>query len=223
MSDTGCLNSYTDTVTVIPQASQPAAITAVYPGSNCIGTKYQEFGTTSTPKPGESYTWTTSNGYASVNAVSVTAQTVLVNFNAQGVDTLKVICKVAGIGCQDMKSVLPVTIGSGNADTFSVLYFQNNFYCLDNSQDSYQWGYDVATTLQSHEIAGETNQNYFHPNLSSAELDSMIFWVRTKHNGCTQKQYYNVGALNTHNVYVGDGNDIMVYPCLLYTSPSPRD
>jgi hypothetical protein len=64
--------------------------------------------------------------------------------------------------------------------------------CLNNNTNSYQWGYDDKSTLQSTKLVNEINQYYNLPNGINDTLNNK-YWVITddnSSNACFTKSYF---------------------------------
>jgi hypothetical protein len=143
------------------------------------------FGATTAPPAGVTYTWSASN--ATVWATGSTKQYALINFATPGTAVITLTATQAGTACASSSTSYSVNIGSDAGSTPTVIYYNGQFICQQANVDSYQWGYDDASTLSSNIFAGETNQNFaeFVPDFAHK-----IYWVMTTYNGCTQKAYF---------------------------------
>jgi len=199
----GCTHVQTLNVTVNP-APPVAEITTHSPGELCSNTLNQNFGTNTPPPAGQEYSWTAVN--ANIWAKGSGGQYVLVNFPSEGTAVITLKANITGISCITNSSYT-VNVGSGVSDMPEVIYFNGQFMCLQNGENSYQWGYDDNITLDSTLIQGEMNQNYF---ISAPDLNHRNYWVITTENGCMQKSYYNTptGITNINT----DLTNIKVYP-----------
>ena len=201
----GCQHSELLTVTVNP-APPGVSITTFPPNALCSSTMYQNYGTSTAPPSGQSYSWSAQN--ATIYAEGQGHQYILVNFDNPGQAVITLNTHLAGYGCTTNNSDT-VNVGSDVSDMPQVIYFDGQLVCLQNNMDSYQWGYDDAVTLDSALIPGEINPNYF---ISAPDLTYKYYWVITTHNGCMQKTYYNVPPVTgVSNVNVADAS-IKVYP-----------
>jgi hypothetical protein len=179
----GCVANRNIAVTVFPQVAA-TAITTASPATVCTGTQYQNFGAATPPGTGASYTWTADN--AAVAAVGSTGQYSLVSFPNAGT---AVVHLTAGGGspCAAASSYT-VTVSNGMAGSYSVIYYNYYFALQDNTQDTYQWGYDDAATLDSTLIPGAVFQSY---NNATPDLLHKYYWVVSSKDGCMQKTYFN--------------------------------
>ena len=180
----GCSNTETVSVVINPAPHAPA-ISIHAPSDVCSNTLYQNFGAAVAAYPGENYGWSAVN--AQVWATGSTRQYSLVNFPEAGAASVILTVNMDGVGCYHSDTVA-ITVGTGVAQSASVFYYNNNFVCLLNDQDSYQWGYDDLATLDSTLIPGETNQNYYNPSPDTHKA----FWVMTKLGDCMEKSYASV-------------------------------
>jgi hypothetical protein len=91
-------------------------------------------------------------------------------------------------------------VGDNVSPEILVTYFNSDFVCRLYDRDTYQWGYDDATTLDSTIISYQTNQNYYN---DSPDFEHRFYWVITTKDGCLQKTYYNappsLATVNTYN------------------------
>jgi hypothetical protein len=200
----GCANNQTVTVTVNPAVAGAVMATKPSSATLCKQTMYQNFGAASAPAAGMSYAWSASN--ASIYANGSGKQYILVNFTNPG--TAKVVLSTISnaTGCIGKDSAT-FTVGAGVAQSPSVIYTNGQFIALQNDVESYQWGYDVAGTLDSVKLDGQVDQNYFD---NSPDFAGKYYWVMTKKGDCNQKSYYNLplGVSNMNKVDVG----LNVYP-----------
>lgn len=189
-----CPNTQYVKVTVNP-APPVVPITTFPPSSLCSKTMYQNFGASMVPPAGQNYHWEATN--AIVWATGADKQYCLVNFSTPGVAVVTLKSNVSGISCITNSSYV-VNVGAAVSDDPKVVYFEGQFICLQNNEDSYQWGFDDGISLDSTIIAGENNPNYF---ISAPDLAHRHYWVITKHGDCMQKSYYNpplgISEINT--------------------------
>jgi len=147
---------------------------------------YQNFGTSVVPPAGVSYTWSADN--ASVYAIGSGQQYCLVSFPDSGKSYVVLTAELAGAGCTSTDT-FAVTVGADvSASPQVIFYAPDELVCMDNTADSYQWGYDDRETLDSFSISGALNQDYF---IAAPDFANKYYWVITTHNGCSQKTYYN--------------------------------
>ena len=201
----GCSTSAV--VNVYPLPFTPV-ITLETPPSLCNGTMYQNFGTNS-PVPDVQYSWSATG--AQVWAQGSGHQYCLVNFENPGAAVVTLSTNYIGYSCYSSSSYT-VSVSNTLSETVGLAYFENNFYCLNNDVSSYQWGYDVASTLQPVVLTGETNQNYYNP---LPDLANKYYWVEVvSPDGCTQKTYWNtpLGIINQ--------NPVATAGMLLYPNPT---
>ena len=151
------------------------------------------------------YTWVAQN--ATVWATGQGRQYCLVNFNTPGTAVVTLQTNLSGIGCTTDNSYT-VTVGSSVSDNPQIIYFDNQLICLVDNEDTYQWGYDDATTLDSTLLVGEIRPNYI---INALDQDHRYYWVITTKDGCMQKSYFNTPTAIT-NVNAADGTDVKVYP-----------
>ena len=187
----GCTASRNQLVTIYPMA--PAtSITTAGPATVCTGAQYLNFGAGSAPATGASYTWSAIN--ATILATGINGQYCLVSFPNAGNATIT-LTSGSGAPCAS-GSNYQVMVGNDLSPTISVIYYNYYFVCQDNTQDSYQWGYDDVATLDSSLISGATFQSYQNTN---PDFGGKYYWVITTKGGCMQKTYFN-GPLSTTNL-----------------------
>jgi hypothetical protein len=170
----------------------------------CSNTLFQNFGASAAPDAGTKYTWSATNAF--VYAHGSTSQYALVNFETPGTAVVTLSSTSTSTSCTSPAATYAVTVGSGVSDNPEVIYFNGQLICMTSDEDSYQWGYDDAITLQPTQINGEINPNYF---VNGLDLVYRYYWVMTKKGDCTQKSYYNKP---TGVVTVNNSVDLKVYP-----------
>ena len=106
------------------------------------------------------------------------------------------------------KNSLAFYVGAGVADNPRVVYYNQQFVCLQTNVDSYQWGYDDDATLNAVTLEGEINASY---NNSYPDLNHRHYWVKVTHNGCTSKMYYNKPT-GVEQVQAGEVAQLKVFP-----------
>ncbi|MFI5196322.1 MAG: T9SS type A sorting domain-containing protein, partial [Chitinophagales bacterium] len=201
----GCTSLRDVTVTVKPPVPGPP-ITTMPPSSLCGGTVYQNFGTSVVPGTGVSYSWSAVN--ATIMATGANGQYALISFNTPGNAVITLTSTIPGSPCLSA-SAYDVTVSPGENPSAAIIYYDYQFIYLDNTADSYQWGYDDATSLEPTFIAGAEFQSY--PN-SYPDFTGRYYWVMTTKYGCTQKTYYN-GPLAVHNIQQGNNiQGLKIFP-----------
>jgi len=193
----------TKTILVNPLPLVPV-ITTQAPSTACTGTMFQNFGTSNPPQVGTTYSWTAIN--AIVWAQGTAHQYALINFTKTGTAYITLNATFAVSGCTNKTTTAAVTVGATEAQIATVSYFNNHFVCTPADEDSYQWGYDDAYTLDSTILPGEINQDYINVN---PDLKNKKYWAMTTLGGCLQKTYYEVPT-NVQNVNSDAG--VSVYP-----------
>ena len=201
----GCVNTQVVHANVEPAPPAAPVITTMSPSYLCEGTMYQNFGTATVPSIGVSYTWSSYN--AQVWATGTTDQYCLVNFTAPGQSWVYVSANINGFTCASRDS-FAVIVNPATADHPEVFYFADYFNCTPSNEQSYQWGYDDALTLDSTLLSGETNQSYFN---ASPDFIGKYYWVITTKNGCYQKTYYKTPT-GIKNVTNGGITDVNIFP-----------
>ncbi len=174
----------TQSITVNTLPTVPV-ITTRPPSTVCTGTMYQNFGTSTPALTGATYSWTAIN--AAVWAQGTGHQYSLVTFDTTGIASVTLHTTTTATGCTS-STTATITVNANQAQMPTVVYFNNHFVCTPNDENSYQWGYDDASTLDSTIYVGEINQDYInlHPDANK------YYWVMTNVGGCTQKTYYIV-------------------------------
>jgi type IX secretion system substrate protein/Big-like domain-containing protein/PKD domain-containing protein len=202
----GCTSSKSVVLTVNPQIVI-TTITTEPASSICSGTLYQNFGAGIAPPAGVTYTWSAVN--ADIYSVGANNQFTLVNFPNGGTASVILTTRIDSTGCLSADT-FSVNVNAVGYTAAQVLYYNYQFVYLDNKIDSYQWGYDDASTLDSISIPGASFQSY--PNNNPDFVDN-YYWVITSKDGCSQKTYYNQPPATTavKNVSVDDLG-IKVYP-----------
>ncbi len=204
MTANGCSDSANVIVRVDPSYGVPAMTT--HPADTlCLHTLLQNFGVATPAPAGIQYRWSAKN--ATVWAEGRPNQYALVSFDsASGPAVVTVSSNVTGVACVSA-TTFNVDVRSSRSEDISIIYYNGQFMCLQNQEDTYQWGYDDGVTLDSTLIYGETNQTYFN---SAPDLTYLHYWVMTTHEGCSQKSYYNAPA-GVNNVNE-DITDVKIYP-----------
>ncbi len=192
----GCSNITVQHVTLkVNPAPAGSNITSNTPTPLCSNSFYQTFNASTAQPVGQQFVWSAEN--AQIWSASTNKQYVYVNFYNPGDAKVVLTSIINATGCQRRDSVI-VNVTDGVAENPTVIYFQGEFICLQNNMDSYQWGYDDLVTFESFIIEGAFNQSYTSPD---ANFSTRRYWVLTKHNGCTQKAYYNkpTGVANVNS------------------------
>lgn len=204
LTASGCTNTNNLSVTIV--STPPiTGITTFCPATICAGTLFQNFGVGIAPPSGTTYSWSATN--ATVNAVGSNQQYCLVSFPSAGLSSVTLHVGGVGAACAS-GSTYNVSVGTAGPTAAHVLYYNYQFIYQDNTQDSYQWGYDNAATLDSVLIPGATFQSY---PVSTPDFVNRYYWVITKKSGCIQKTYYNM-PLAISNIQQGAAPAISVYP-----------
>jgi hypothetical protein len=220
IDSSSCADSQRLTVNVLPQVAVPNISTAA--GSAfCTGANYIDFETDSVNHNGDSLMWSATN--ASVFAVGSTSQYALIDFDTAGTAVVTVAYHVTPYGCTGSASYT-VTVGPGAiTDTPQVVYNYGVIECLDNTVDSYQWGYDDIDTLNSTTLPGQTLQFLVMPTLDVNKL----YWVIISKGGCTQKIYLTDPARGTHRGTNNGGGTIQpaaqVTDVQIFPNPATED
>jgi len=204
LSANGCAATRYLNLTVEP----PVPVTAIStksPSSVCSNTLYQNFGTATPPPSGVTYTWGAIN--ASVFAQGTNNQYILVNFYDAGNALITLTANVPGTSCNSIDS-FAVNVGSSVSAASSITYFNSQFIYLDNTDSTYQWGYDNIASLDSTLVPNATFQSYTD---STPDFAANYYWVITTKDGCMEKTYYN-SPLAVTNVQNANQGNIKAYP-----------
>lgn len=194
-----CVTYETISVEVRPAAAAPS-ITTKSPANVCKGTMYQNFGASA---PGAFYTWSASN--ATVYATGTGNQYALISFPNSGTSVVRLTSYTSG--CIGTDSFV-VTVSATEAQTLSAIYVRGQFVALSTEVDSYQWGYDDATSLDSVIAPGAIDQSFIPLSFDFAHK---YYWVMTTHGDCLQKTYVNspVGVTNINDAATAE---VRIYP-----------
>ena len=207
ISTNGCQGpDSTATIKVNPTPAKPQVSNLVeqsFPASICGGTENVNFNISGTD-PTLTYTW-------SINPPSVssfveikndsTANTVISFANNASPYSATIIFQsaISATGCSNSDSV-KVNVSSQNAPTISPIIEKqpgNLLVYLDNTVESYQWGYDSILTLEPHNIPGQIYQAFAPDPMSqfisgdSLNTTTYAYWVRISSGSCFTKVYYN--------------------------------
>ena len=176
LSAFGCSNVQNVTATVNP-APQAPVIAITSPSAVCSNTMYQNFGAANAPTDSVVYTWTAAGALVYGEGMGHTYS--LINFPTAGNASVILTANIHGIACYTADT-FHVTVGTATAVNPVVYYIHDHFVCTDNTVDSYQWGYDDATTLDSVIFTGEVDQNFHQlsPNFATKH-----YWVMTTKGG----------------------------------------
>jgi uncharacterized protein YjdB len=174
------------------------------PASVCTGTMYQNFGTATVLPAGTTYNWTAAN--ATVWAQGTGHKNALANFNVAGTAYVTLNTTITSTGCTVANTSI-INVGNSIAQTDLVSYFNAHFVCTPNTETSYQWGYDDASTLDSTILVGEINQDYVN---TTPDFINKKYWVMTSLGACMQKTYYKA-PLTVQGVDA-EAATIKVYP-----------
>lgn len=178
-------------------------ITTQSPAAVCTGTMYQNFGTSIPPATYTVYHWTAVN--ATVWAQGLNSQYALINFDVTGTAFVTLHSTIPATGCTSQSTVV-INVNNTTAHTDYVSYFSNHFVATPNNRNSYQWGYDDRSSLDSTLLFGEINQDYVNAN---PDFANKYYWVITNPGACQQKTYY---AAPTAADDVMDAQVINLYP-----------
>ncbi len=203
MNYDGCSFQQDITLKVNAAVGTPV-ITTAPPHSLCSSTMDQNFGAATLPAAGSRYIWTADN--AQVWATGSTGQYSLVNFNiSDSVATITLTALATTTLCFS-QATYTVAVENNVSELPQVVYGNGQFICLQNDEESYQWGYDDLSTLDSTLLPGEVNQTYINPSPDPTKA----YWVMVGHNGCMQKAY-KTAPTGVVNVNAGT-TDVKIFP-----------
>ena len=204
LSVTDTLQLHVDTLPApaIPLTSDPAGI--------CTGTIGQFF--TTVPQPDLTYTWTSSPGLLLSNIHGPNTE---IDFPNAGIYDI-ILQDSNLLGCINFDT-LKITVSSNIATGGRVILdtLGNNLVCLNNTAQSYLWGYDQRSNYQSDTITPYQTQQYY---LAGGSLDtaSNYYWVLiTDSNGCSTKAYFNSSA------YINTSISNLIADADISLSPNP--
>jgi uncharacterized protein YjdB len=198
-----CGTATTAMIITIYDTPATPVITTQSPSAVCTGTMYQNFGTSIPPATYTVYNWTAVN--ATVWAQGLNSQYALINFDATGTAFVTLHSTIPATGCTSQSTVV-INVNNTTAHTDYVSYFSNHFVATPNNRNSYQWGYDDRSSLDSTLLFGEINQDYVNAN---PDFANKYYWVITNPGACQQKTYY---AAPTAADDVMDAQFINLYP-----------
>ncbi len=140
------------------------------------------------PEAGIHYSWSSEP----VNYATQGSNVVGIFNLPPGPDTLQII--VDGIDTNNChkSSYKTIYVGSRPGPAAPPVVYSslgNSLVCLDNTMDSYQWGYDEGPDLTPVIIDRETQQEYIAEN--SFDPANRLYWVLCCKDGCCVKSYYN--------------------------------
>ncbi len=204
LSANGCTSNRNLNVYVIPQPPL-TSISTTGPSSVCAGTMYQNFGAGIAAPAGVTYSWSTVN--AEIWATGAGKQYILVSFPNPGDASVTLIINGGATSCAG-NSTYSVNVGSIGSAAAGVIYYNYQLIYLDNTADSYQWGYDDVNTLDSTAVHGATFQSY---PITGPDFIAHYYWVMVAKNGCMQKVYYN-GPLAVATPHPATQSGIKLYP-----------
>jgi hypothetical protein len=183
----GCVNNNVQRLIVTVNGTPPTVnIVTATPSGICSQSLYQNFGASVPAPENVRYDWKGFN--AAIHSVNSTRQFALVSFLQTGTAYVEITSTVLSTGCIT-KNSLQFDVYPGIADNPRVVYYNGQFVCLQTDVDSYQWGYDDASTLTSVKLEGQVNEHY---NNSNPDWKNKFYWVVITHNGCTSKSYFIV-------------------------------
>ena len=190
------VNPLPDTPTVSPDPLILPFLPALCVNSNNLN--YIAFSTSSTTSTPVKYAWsavTNSNIVATqkgnINAPdSANRAIVSMALSGTGQQSIRLTAIFTKTGCQQTSAPIILNTASTAQETSTVIYNGNDFVCLNNNVDSYQWGYDDNNLIPHLYTTGEapflTAQNLTRP---ANDTTSKFVWVITKKGSCFSKTY----------------------------------
>ncbi len=200
-----CGTAKTQTIIIIDPTPETMRINTHPDTTLCSQTYFRNFGVSEPEKAGMHYVWSASN--AEIYATGAGKQYCLVSFHNEGDGIVRFVAMQSSTGCGSGDSIV-FHVSHDQVDMPGISYYSPEFVCLDNTADSYQWGYDDASTLDSAILEGMVNQSYYNAN---PDFGSKYYWVLTSKHNCLQKSYYNTPTALRNTTY--DNNiEIHLYP-----------
>ena len=186
--------------------TKPAPPTAANtnPFTVCFNQKGVNFKTDSIS--GISYLWSSDN--PSVIIYGKRNINTLVDFPATGSPFNLYITAINAGGCRDsVKIVITATNQVTNPPKVMLTPNNKTLVCLDNSQTTYQWGYDDKVSFTATDISGATLQDY--TPAGGFDFGGKNYYVKLNSGACSYKVYYNAPTgLNK----VSAEDKISIYP-----------
>ena len=184
LSANACANNQNVLVTVNPAPVAPV-IATMPPSSLCRDARYQNFGAATNAPDTVQYTWSATG--ATVFAQGAGHKNAIVNFPNAGIANVILTANATGFAC-NTSDTFKLTVSGASATNTEIYYVHDHFICIDNTVDSYQWGFDDASTLDSTIYTDQVDQNFYLP---SPDFTNKKYWVMTTKGGCGSKTYYN--------------------------------
>ena len=221
-SPSGCPNlpGQTLTLTIKPTPDTPGI--AIYPRTKiCSGAIALNFRSSRVPDTSERYIWSSTSGGVYQNPDVHHTEGALISFPVTGVQTVRVISLIPLYQCLSKPSTMNDTVGDGSLSSNpTVVSFNSSLVCLSGASgtiQSYQWGKDSRTDLDSNILTGETAQNYIFPNSNMADTLLNYYWVLAKYNdGCVRKAYY----IQPKSLGITPQNNASAIPVKVYPNPA---
>jgi hypothetical protein len=167
----------------------------------CSGTEFESFSILNNTSPGVTYQWSVLPTPANLEIFQADSSSALFSLYASPVsDTLVVTATALSpnvIGsCPDQNSTFVLISTANVVDTLAEQKIIKKepghmLMYLDNTVDSYQWGYDDTLDQNTpHIFPGEVFQVYTHGG-DGLDLDTTkYYWVTVTKNGCVSKIYF---------------------------------
>ncbi|PQJ09263.1 hypothetical protein CJD36_018615 [Flavipsychrobacter stenotrophus] len=204
LSANACANNQNLLVTVNP-APAPPVIATMPTSSLCRDARYQNFGAATNAPDTVQYTWSATG--ATVFAQGAGHKNAIVNFPNAGIANVILTANATGFVC-NTSDTFKVTVSGASAINPEIYYVHDHFICIDNTVDSYQWGFDDASSLDSTIYSGQVDQNFYQP---SPDFTNKKYWVMTTKGGCGSKTYYNAPT-GVITVGIADEASVNVFP-----------
>ena len=189
-----CSNVQNVIVTVDPTPVIP--VIAIHPAATlCSKSQYLNFGASIPAADSTNYNWTALN--AVVYSEGAGHTNAVVSFMNSGNASVILTAGVNGYTCYT-RDTFEVAVSTSEAPNADIYYIHDHFFYTDNTVNTYQWGYDDATTLDSTMYSGQVDQNYYDP---APDFAGKHYWVITTKDGCLSKSYYNAptGVMNVNS------------------------
>jgi PKD repeat protein len=180
-----CSHNTLISVVVLSKPSPPVFATT-NPSSICY--KQQGVNFKVDTVTGMKYLWSSTN--TAIKFYAKHSPNTLIDFPATG-SPFDIYITAINLGnCRDSSKVTLSAAGT-IPDPPQLMLTNNNktLVCLDNTQASYQWGYDDGNTFIATDIAGATLQDY--TATGGFDFANKNYYVKLISGGCAYKVYYN--------------------------------
>jgi len=175
----------------------------------CLGTQGVSYGLLGAVPAGIVYYWSTT---PAIDGNYLATPNAIFNFPAAP-GPVQVRLEVENAdGCVNYyeKTVLVTPNAAPETAIINLQQPGNTLICLDNSSDSYLWGFDDALNANRPDtLEGETAQQYFAA--TDFDTTNRAYWVITSKNGCVTKSYFNQ-ILTSANGHLLEPNYVKCWP-----------